>query len=61
MLREGLSKWTNEFIDHCEKIAGRNFDDVEILKILDFAIGFLCGEEMDDYAKQALTQLGFID
>ena len=60
MLRKGLSKWTDEFIDRCEEIAGRKFEDTEILLILDFAIGFLCGDEMSDYAEQTLSQLGFL-
>lgn len=61
MLRQGLSKWTNEYIDRCEKIAGRKFSDTEILLVLDHAIGFLCGAEMEDYAEQTVQQLGFLD
>lgn len=61
MLRQALSKWTNEFIDRCEVIAGRKFDDAEVLQILDFAIGFLCGKEMEDYARQTVEQLGYDD
>ena len=61
MLKEILSKWTNEFIARCEECAGRKFNDEEIMLILDFAVGFLCGEEMGDYAEQTVHQLGFVD
>lgn len=61
MLRNALSEWTNRFIDHCEEIAGRKFDDVEIFEILDFAIGFLDTDEMKDYADQTLMQLGYTE
>ena len=61
MLRNALSEWTNRFIDQCEEIAGRKFDDVEILEIMDFAIGFLDTDEMKDYADQTLMQLGYTE
>ena len=61
MFRATLSEWTNNYIDRCEEIAGRQFDVWGIIKILDYSIGYICNKEMDDYITQALESLDMID
>lgn len=61
MFRATLSEWTNQYIDRCEEIAHREFDVWEIIKIMDYSIGYICNSEMEDYITQALEFLGMID
>ena len=61
LFRATLSEWMNDYIDRCEEIAGREFDVWEIIKIMDYSIGFLCDSEMDEYITQALEFLGMYD
>ena len=53
-----LSKWTNTFLEECERLKGDDLYEDEIIEILDYMIGFVdVSEDMTGYAEQTLEYL----
>lgn len=54
-----MSEWTNRLLTKCEEIKGDDLTDEDILRIIDYAMGFAYDDngEMDGIAEQTMEAL----